>query len=71
MSELRDDAREQGECTHANADGNGDLVRVKTLRRLLGWGGSVCAHTTYNASGRRSAEPDSSGKLPDQDEYQP
>jgi hypothetical protein len=47
------------------------LVRVKTLRRLLGGGGSVCAHTSYNASGRRPAEPDSSGKLPDQDEYQP
>ena len=71
MRELRDDAREHGESTHANADGNGDLVRVKTLRRLLGWGGSVCAHTTYNASGRRSAEPDSSGKLPEQNEYQP
>jgi hypothetical protein len=47
------------------------LVRVKTLWRLLGGGGSVGAHTTNNASGRRSAEPDSSGKLLDQDEYQP
>ena len=71
VCELRDDAREHGESTHANTDGNGDLVRVKTLWRLLGGGGSVGAHTTYNASGRRSAEPDSSGKLPDQDEYQP
>ena len=71
MSELRDDAREQGECTHANADGNGDLVRVKTLRSLLGGGGSVGAHMTYNASGRRSVELDSSGNSPDQDEYQP
>ena len=71
MRELRDDAREQCERTHAKADGDGDLVRVKTLRRLLGGGGSVGAHMTYNASGRRSAEPDSSGKLPDQDEYQP
>ena len=71
VRELRDDAREQGECTHTNADGNGDLVRVKTLWRLLGGGGSVGAHTSYNASGRRSAEPDSSGKLPDQNEYQP
>ena len=59
MRELRDDAREQGESTHANADGNRDLVRMKTLWRLLGGGGSVGAHTTYNASGRRSAEPDS------------
>ena len=71
VCELRDDSREQGESTHANADSDGDLVRVKTLRRLLGGGGSVCAHTSYNASGRRPAEPDSSGKLPDQDEYQP
>jgi len=71
MRELRDDAREQGESTHANADGDRDLVRVKTLWRLLGGGGSVGAHTTYNASGRRSAEPDSSGKLPDLNEYQP
>ena len=71
MRELRDDAREQSESTHANAYGDRDLVRVKTLWRLLGGGGSVGAHTTYNASGRRSAEPDSSGKLPDQDEYQP
>ena len=71
MRELRDDAREQGESTDAKADGNGDLVRVKTLRRLLGWGGSVSAHTSYNASGQRPAEPDSSGKLPDQNEYQP
>ena len=71
VRELRDDAREQGESTHANADSDGDLVRVKTLRRLLGGGGSVGAHMSYNASGRRSAEPDSSGKLPDQDEYQP
>jgi hypothetical protein len=47
------------------------LVRVKTLRRLLGGGGSVGAHMSYNASGRRSAEPDSSGKLPEQNEYQP
>jgi len=52
VRELRDDAREQGECTHTNADGNGDLVRVKTLWRLLGGGGSVGAHTSYNASGR-------------------
>ena len=71
VCELRDDAREQSESTHANGDGNGDLVRVKTLRRLLGWGGSVGAHTSYNASGQRPAEPDSSGKLPDQNEYQP
>jgi hypothetical protein len=28
------------------------LVRVKTLWRLLGGGGSVGAHTSYNASGR-------------------
>jgi hypothetical protein len=47
------------------------LVRVKTLRRLLVGGGSVGAHTSYNASGQRPAEPDSSGKLPDQNEYQP
>ncbi len=71
MRELRDDAREQSESTDAKADGNGDLVRVKTLRRLLGGGGSVGAHTSYNASGQRPAEPDSSGKLPDQNEYQP
>lgn len=71
MRELRDDAREQGESTDAKADGNGDLVRVKTLGRLLGGGGSVGAHTSYNASGQRPAEPDSSGKLPDQNEYQP
>ena len=71
MSELRDDAREQGECTHANADGNGDLVRVKTLWRLLGGGGSVGAHTTSNASGRRTARLDSVGISPDQNEYQP
>lgn len=71
MRELRDDAREQSESTDPNADGNGDLVRVKTLRRLLGGGGSVGAHTSYNASGQRPAEPDSSGKLPDQNEYQP
>ena len=71
MRELRDDAREQGESTDAKADGNGDLVRVKTLRRLLGGGGSVGAHMTYNASGRRSVELDSSGNSPDQDEYQP
>ena len=71
MRELRDDAREQSESTYAKADGNGDLVRVKTLRRLLGGGGSVGAHMSYNASGRRSAEPDSSGKLPEQNEYQP
>ena len=71
MRELRDDAREQGESTDAKADGNGDLVRVKTLRRLLGGGGSVGAHMTYNASGRRSVELDSSGNSPDQNEYQP
>ena len=71
MRELRDDAREQGESTDAKADGNGDLVRVKTLRRLLGGGGSVGAHMTYNASGRRSVELDSSGNSPDQYEYQP
>ena len=64
MRELRDDAREQSERTHANADGDGDLVRVKTLRRLLGGGGSVGAHTRYNASGRRSVELDSSGISP-------
>ena len=71
VCELRDDAREQGESTHANANGDGDLVRVKTLWRLLGGGGSVCAHMSYNASGRRSVELDSSGNSPDQDEYQP
>ena len=71
MRELRDDAREQSESTHANAYGDRDLVRVKTLRRLLGGGGSVGAHMTYNASGRRSVELDSSGNSPDQDEYQP
>ena len=71
LCQLRDDAREQCERTHAKADGDGDLVRVKTLRRLLGGGGNVGAHMTYNASGRRSAEPDSSGKLPEQNEYQP
>jgi len=52
MRELRDDAREQSESTYAKADDNGDLVWVKTLRRLLGWGGSVGAHMSYNASGR-------------------
>ena len=66
VRELRDDAREQGECTHTNADGNGDLVRVKTLWRLLGGGGSGGAHNSYNASGQRSAEFDSSGKSPGQ-----
>jgi len=71
VRELRDDAREQGECTHTNADGNGDLVRVKTLWRLLGGGGSGGAHNRDNASGRRSAELDSSGISPDQNEYQP
>ena len=71
VRELRDDAREQCERTHAKADGDGDLVRVKTLRRLLGGGGSVCAHMSYNASGRRCVELDSSGNSPDQDEYQP
>jgi hypothetical protein len=40
------------------------LVRVKTLRRLLSGGGSVGAHMSYNASGRRSAELDSSGISP-------
>ena len=71
MRELWDDAREQSESTYAKADGNGDLVRVKALRSLLGGGGSGGAHTTYNASGRRSAELDSSGNSPDHDEYQP
>ena len=71
MRELRDDAREQSKRTHANADGDGELVRTKTLWRLLGGGGSVGAHTSYNASGRRSAEPDSSGNSPDHDEDQP
>ena len=66
MRELRDDAREQSERTHAKADGDGDLVRVKTLRRLLGRGGNVGAHMSYNASGRRSVELDSSGNSPDQ-----
>ena len=71
MRELRDDAREQGERSHANADGDGELVRAKTLWRLLGGGCIVGAHNRDNASGRRSAEPDSSGKLPEQNEYQP
>lgn len=71
MCELRDDAREHGESTHANANGDGDLVRVKTLWRLLGGGGSVGAHMSYNASGRRSTEPDSSGNSPDHVKYQP
>ena len=64
MRELRDDAREQCERTHAKADGDGDLVRVKTLGRLLGRGGNVGAHMSYNASGRRSVELDSSGNSP-------
>jgi len=63
VRELRDDAREQGECTHTNADGNGDLVRVKTLWRLLGGGGSVGAHTSYNASGQWANTPDLEGCL--------
>ncbi len=71
LCQLRDDAREQCERTHAKADGDGDLVRVNTLLRLLGGGGNVGAHMTYNASGRRSVELDSSGNSPDQDEYQP
>ena len=66
MRELRDDAREQSERTHAKADGDGDLVRVKTLWRLLGRGGNVGAHMSSNASGRRSVELDSSGNSPDQ-----
>jgi hypothetical protein len=40
------------------------LVRVKTLWRLLGGGGSVGAHNKVNASGQRSAEFDSSGNSP-------
>lgn len=71
MRQLRDDAREQSKSTNAKADGNGDLVWVKTLSRLLGGGGSGGAHIGYNASGRRSAELDSSGKLPDQNGCQP
>ena len=71
MRELRDDAREQSESTYAKADGNGDLVRVKTLRRLLCGGGSGGAHNRDNASGRRTARLDSVGISPDQNEYQP
>ena len=71
MRQLRDDAREQCEDTDAKADGNGDLVRMKTLSCLLGGGGSGGAHIGYNASGRRSAELDSSGKLPARKMYQP
>ena len=66
LRELRDDAREQSECTHANADGDGELVRVKTLWRLIGGGGSVGAHNRVNASGQRSTEFDSSGNSPEQ-----
>ena len=66
LCQLRDDAREQSECTHAKADGDGDLVRVKTLRRLLDGGGNVGAHKSYNASGRRSVELDSSGNSANQ-----
>jgi hypothetical protein len=40
------------------------LVRVKTLWRLFGGGGSGGAHNSYNASGQRSAEFDSSGNSP-------
>jgi len=64
LRQLRHDAREQSESTYANADGNGDLVRVKTLWRFLGGGGSGGAHNSYNASGQRSTEFDSSGKSP-------
>ena len=66
LCQLRDDAREQSECTHAKADGDGDLVRVKTLWRLIGGGGSVGAHNKVNASGQRSTEFDSSGNSPEQ-----
>jgi hypothetical protein len=40
------------------------LVRVKTLWRLIGGGGSVGAHNRVNASGQRSTEFDSSGNSP-------
>jgi hypothetical protein len=39
------------------------LVGVKTLWRLLGWGGSVGAHTSYNASGHWANTPDLEGCL--------
>ena len=71
LRELWDDAREQSERTHADADGNGELVRAKALWRLLGGGGSVGAHNRVNASGRRSAEPDSSGISPGAEVDQP
>ncbi len=71
VRQLWDDAREQGESTDADADGNGDLVRVKTLWRLFGGGGSRGAHNSYNASGQKSAEFDSSGNSPAEDDYQP
>jgi len=66
LCQLRDDAREQSESTHANAYGNGDLVRVKTLWRFLGGRGNVGAHNRVNASGQRSTEFDSSGNSPEQ-----
>ena len=63
LSELRDDAREQSERTHANANGDRDLVRVKTLGCFLGRGCSLGAHNKDNASGRSANTPDLRGGL--------
>ena len=52
MGELRDNARDHGEDTHANAECNRQLVRAEALWPLLGGGRRVRAHNAYNASGQ-------------------
>ena len=57
MGDLGDDARDQGEHTNTEAEGNRYLVRTEALWRLLGCGCCVRAHNGDNASGIRVSEP--------------
>jgi hypothetical protein len=46
VCELRNDARQQSESTHADADGYRELVWAKALGALLGGGRRVATHAS-------------------------